>query len=383
MASKRKTDFLIIGGGVIGLSIARELRKGGAGSVTIIDRGPIGGEASWAAAGMLSPNAETHRDDAFFRFCTESNGLYPAFASELLEETDVDIELDRSGTLYLGFDEKDEKEIIEKFEWQREAGIDVERLSAEEVLELEPGLSPHVKGGLIYSDDWQVENRKLVEALKTSCRSNRIKLIENAEATDFVFKDRAIIGAKVADEEILAGTTIVTAGAWTSGLMGDKLKFVGHVRPIRGQMIGFQPKERLLRHVVYSNNGYLVPRADRRILVGATVEDVGFNKEVTDDAVNSLRAAAIEIAPVLAGFDIKDQWAGLRPFAADGLPIIGAVPRAENLFVATAHFRNGILLAPLTAKMMASQILHREASDYAEAFSPGRFAATVAATSNS
>jgi glycine oxidase len=330
------SDFLIIGGGVIGLSIARELHKRGAGSISVVDKGRIGAEASWAAAGMLAPNAECHADDELFRLCTASNRLYPDFAAELLDETGIDIELDRSGTLSVAFSDEEAAELDAKYEWQIGAGIDVEKLSAKEILDLEQQISPDVHSGYRYLNDWQVENRKLVAALRRYCEISGIELIENTAVT------------ALAKE----GIVIVTAGAWTNELLPKP-----QVKPIRGQMISLVgPIPRILRHVIYSPRGYVVPRADGRVLVGATVEDVGFCKEVTPEAIASLHAAAIEIAPALGDLDVAEAWSGLRPFVAGEIPVIGRVPERENVLVATGHYRNGILLAPITARKIADEI---------------------------
>ena len=328
------SETIIIGGGVIGLSIARELHKRGERSITVVDKGRIGAEASWAAAGMLAPNAECRADDELFRLCMASNALYPAFAAELLEETGVDIELDRTGTLVLAFNEQEAEALEEKYQWQRTAGIVVEKLSADGILKLEPNISPNVHGGYRYPNDWQVENRKLVAALRKYCEINGIELIENTKFEKLPTDQRVI----------------VTAGAWTNDLLPNPA-----VKPIRGQMISLAGSDsRILNHVVYSPRGYVVPRADGRILVGATVEDVGFAKEVTPEAITELKSAAAKISPLLASLDIEESWAGLRPFVEGEMPVIGAV--SNNVFVATGHYRNGILLAPITAKLIADEV---------------------------
>lgn len=369
-------DFLIIGGGAIGLGIARELRRRGAGEVAVVERGRVGAEASWAAAGMLAPNAETHEDGPLFRFCTDSNALYPEFAAQLLEETGVDVELDRAGTFALSFTEDDDRLISEKFEWQIGAGIAVERLSREEILAAEPNVSPLIHGGLFYPNDWQVENRKLVEALRRSCEVARVRIFDGTEVTGLLTEGTQASGVSTPKGELEARTVIVANGAWASGLIGGSA-----IRPIRGQMASLAgPGGRPPRAVVYGPNGYIVPRSDGRVLVGATVEDAGFRKEVLPESINGLRDAAVEIAPVLARFDINEAWAGLRPMAADGLPVIGPLANREGVFAATGHYRNGILLAPMTAKVVADAILTGETPEYIEAFRPDRFSATAAAS---
>lgn len=366
-------DFLIIGGGVIGLSIARELRLRGVGSVAVVDQGRVGGEASWAAGGMLAPNAETHEDGIFFRFCTASNALYPEFAAQLLEESGIDVELDRAGTLCLSFGENDDRSLSDKFEWQRSAGIDVERLSSDDIQRLEPAISPLVRSGLYYRNDWQVENRKLVGALRGSCERLGVEVLEGVKVEEILFESHRALGVRVPRDEIRAANIVIASGAWASKLTG-----AGAVRPIRGQMICFGGGPRVLRSVIYCGSGYVIPRTDGRVLAGATVEDVGFSKEVLPESIEALRAAALEISPGLASFDIKESWAGLRPFAPDGLPVIGPVTGREGVFAATGHYRNGILLAPLTAKIVADALTGDARSEYLNAFHPGRFSAGAA-----
>jgi glycine oxidase len=351
--SQDSPDFLIIGGGVIGLSIARELQRRGAGKIAVVDKGRIGSEASWAAAGMLAPNAECHADDELFRICSASNELYPTFADELLSETGIDIELDRTGTLSLAFSEEEAVELTAKYEWQKSAGIEVRALTPADIHELEPEISHEIISGCLYPNDWQVENRKLVAALRTYCEMRGIALVESTEITELITGNGRVRGVRTGDADLQADHVVVTAGAWTSNFLP-----ASGVKPIRGQMISLAGgDQRILRHVIYSPRGYVVPRVDGRILVGATVEDAGFSKEVTPDGVASLVAAAGEIAPSLAQLSITEAWAGLRPFVDGEMPVIGRVSQIENAFIAAGHYRNGILLAPITAKMIADEVL--------------------------
>lgn len=369
--SKNK-EVLIIGGGVIGLSIARELRKKGVKKITILERGKTGRESSFAAAGMLAPNAETDKPDDFFYFCSASNQLYPQFAEELFAETDVDIELEKSGTLYLAFTETDAAEIRRRLAWQKKADFNIEHLSATEVHQLEPFVSPDALEALFFPNDWQVENRKLLVALKKYAELNNVEIIENAEVESLLIENAKIIGAQTINRKFTAEKVVLTTGAWTSLIKANGIS-MPKVKPIRGQIIGFKTAKRLFQRVIYSPRGYLVPRLDGRILAGATVEDAGFEKNNTASGIEFLRDTALEIAPNLVNLELNEKWAGLRPFAADGLPILGAFPEIENLFIATAHYRNGILLAPLTAKIMADKITENSTSNYLESFSLRRF----------
>lgn len=368
------SDILIIGSGVIGLSLARELHKKGAGKITVLERGKFGRESSFAAAGILAPNDESEKYSVLFEICMESKRLYPNFAEQLFAETGVDVELDQSGSLYLAFSEADVAEIRRHLYWGKSVSLDVKQLSAEDVRKFEPFVSPDVREGLFFPDDWQVENRKLLVALKKYAELNCIEIIENAEVKNLIIENGKTVGAETSDKKFFAETTVLATGAWTSLIKsGENVLPLPEIKPIRGQMLSFKTAKRLFSTVIYSPRGYLVPRIDGRILIGATVEDAGFDKNLTEDGIKYLLETAFEISPHLKGLKIFDQWAGLRPFTADGLPILGAFREIENLHVATAHYRNGILLAPLTAKILAENIVENLESKYLETFSPKRF----------
>ena len=369
--NEKKTDILIIGGGIIGLSLARQLHKKGFKRITILEKGATGREASYAAAGMLAVQAETDQPDAFFEFCHNSNKLYPQFSEELRDETGVDIELDKEGTLYLAFNKADESELRRRYEWQKKARLAVEKLSAIETHKLEPFVSPDILGSLYFPDDWQVENRQLLHALEKYAGLNEIEIRENAEVKNLLIANNKIVGAETEREKFPAERVVLATGAWTSLIKGAEFSSP-LIKPIRGQIIVLHTAKRLFRKVIYSPHGYLVPRRDGRILVGATIEDAGFDKALSAGATAVLRETAEEIAPNLVNLKIHDQWVGLRPFAADGLPVVGEFAGVENLHIATAHYRNGILLAPITAKILADKIADGKHSEYFDKFSPHR-----------
>ena len=382
MNLSKNQDILIVGGGIIGLSLARSLRNRGVDKIMILEQNECGREASHAAAGMLAPQAEANCADDFFRFCEESRDLYPQFAKDLFSETDVDVELDRTGTLYLAFTEKDAKELESRYAWQKNANLSVEKLSAKEVLEIEPNVSSDVLFGLRFPLDWQVENRKIIEALIKLLPKQKgsVQKPVNSDgsfsgtARRLLLEGDRVMGVETDLGVLSAPIVVIASGAWTS-LIEDKFNLLSDIKikPMRGQMLAFNDNYKLFRHVIYSPRGYLVPRKNNRILVGATVEDVGFDSRTTGAGAASLLDTAFEIAPEFKNSSLKKTWAGLRPFAADGLPILGAFPEIENLFIATAHFRNGILLAPLTAKILAEKIVENSDSKYLEVFSPSRF----------
>ena len=368
------SEILVIGGGIIGLAIARELHKKGEREITILERDKLGRESSFAAAGILAPQSEAEKQDDFFHFCDESKKLYSRFADELFDETGIDIELDQSGTLYLAFSENDIAEIRHRFQWQKKAGLQVEHLTARETRKVEPFISPDTREALFFPNDWQVENRKLLAALQKYVETNKIETIENVEVKNILIKRGKAVGAETDDKKFQAEKVVLTTGAWTSLIKAGENDFMfPAVKPIRGQMLSFHTAKRLFEKVIYSPRGYLVPRLDGRILAGATVEDVGFDKSVTQSGVDFLFDNAAEIAPSLINLEPDEKWAGLRPFVADGLPVLGVFQETENLFIATAHFRNGILLAPMTAKILADKIVGNSQSKYLEIFSPRRF----------
>jgi glycine oxidase len=367
-----QTDVLILGGGIIGLSIARGLHKLGVNDITVVERGTWGQGATWAAAGMLTPQAETNEVGPFFDLCSRSRDMYPAFAEALLEETGVDVELDRTGTLCLSLNGEGADELLSRYEWQREAGLAVESLSTDEIRAIEPELSPLVDLGLYFPNDWQVENRKLATALRKYAELNSIRLLENTAAETLTIEKGRVTGAATVVGAILADTTIVATGAWTSFIKLGDGRMPLTVEPVRGQMVSLTAARRPLRHVINTHRGYLVPRRDGRILSGSTSERVGFEIANTDNAIEALTKLANDILPN-SGLQVSDRWAGLRPCARDGLPVIGGISGLEGVTIATGHYRNGILLAPVTAKIVAENIVNGREDDVFSTFGPQRF----------
>jgi len=371
---KQTADIAIVGGGVIGLSIARELALRGVHDVVVVDKGELGKEASWAAGGILGPQVEADRADEFFGLACASRDLYPDFAQVLHAETGIDVELDTTGTLYIAFTEDEEIELLQRFEWQQNSGLHVEWLDAADVRLVEPNVSDEARCALRFPNDWQVENRKLVEALIVANQKLGVQLLPNCEVTSLRIDRDRVSGAETGNGNISASTVVLCAGAWTSGVTTTALNFTPIlIEPIRGQMLCFSPEEMMAQHVIYSQTGYLVPRRDGRVLAGSTSEHVGFDKRVTDEGMSGIKSMAIKIAPSLAFAPILDSWAGFRPRASDDLPVLGPDPDVEGLFYATGHYRNGILLAPITAKLTADSIVGRLTPQALEVFSPKRF----------
>ena len=370
----RMSDIVIVGGGVIGLSIARALALRGVRKVTVIERGEFGKEASWAAGGILAPQVEADGADEFFELASASRDLYPAFAQALQDETGIDVQFEQTGTLYVGFTEDDEQEMRRRFDWQTRAGLRVEWLSGEDARHLEPNIASDVRCALRFPDDWQVENRRLISALILANQKLGVQLIANCEIESVRIENNRVTGIESASTSIDAGTVVIAAGAWTTRIRTSETNSSAvQIEPVRGQMLCFQFKPAFARHVIYSSRGYLVPRRAGRLLAGSTSEHVGFDKRVTDEGASSIKSMAFEIAPGLESAVVVDSWAGFRPHAPDDLPVLGPAADIDGLFYATGHYRNGILLAPITAEITAEAVVNGKSSRLAESFSPDRF----------
>ncbi|HEX5709269.1 MAG TPA: glycine oxidase ThiO [Pyrinomonadaceae bacterium] len=398
-------DVAVVGAGVAGLAVAREAARRGL-SVTLIEAGGANeAGASRAAAGMLAPQAEAERADDFFRFQQSARDFYPAFAAALYEESGRDVELDRTGTLYLALDDEDEAELRARHEWQTRAALPVERLTTAEARELEPLVSERVRMALRFPRDWQVENRKLVEALGLSVEqayAGRVRWMRETTVTSLrTGPGGRVEGLETSRGFVAAGAVVVAAGARSSLITvvanDDARANAGgaarveadapRIEPVRGQMLCFAQTSlhAPLRHVVYTPRGYVVPRRDGRLLAGSTTERAGFSASVTPEGVRAIRARAVEIAPAIEGLPLTDSWAGLRPCAEDELPVVGESASVAGLFYATGHYRNGILLAPLTGEIVAALVAGER--EYLSglpfdlrAFSPARVAPALAAS---
>ncbi|HYR77273.1 MAG TPA: glycine oxidase ThiO [Pyrinomonadaceae bacterium] len=368
----RTADVVIVGGGVIGLSIARALALRGVSDVMLIERGQPGAEASWAAGGILAPQVESDRADDFFSLAAAGRDLYPAFAESLKDETGIDVELDLTGTLCLGFTEKDEAELRSRFDWQSKAGLSVEWLSGDEARRQEPCISHQVRCALCLPNDYQVDNRRLIEALVKANEKLDVRLITDCHVSKLLIENEKIRGVETSSGFVVARVVVLAAGAWTSQINSSDLA-LPQLEPVRGQMLCYETRPRIARHVIYSSRGYLVPRRDGRLLAGSTTEWAGYDKRVTDEGVRAIKSMAIEIAPALARLTPVDSWAGFRPRATDDLPVLGPCEEIAGLFYATGHYRNGILLAPITAQLIAQAIVDGATSPMPAAFSPDRF----------
>ena len=369
-------DVIIVGGGIVGLSAARALAATGAKTV-VIERARVGAEASTAAAGMVAPQAETAEDSPLLELALRGRDHHLALAPALEAETGLGVDLACRGLIELAFTDEDMRRLEARRAWQTRRGLAAEALGPAEVRESEPNVNPAVCGGLYIPGDRCVDNVRLVRALAASAVARGASIVTGRPVTGLVVEGGVVAGVKAGTEVFRAPVVINAMGAWASLLEGDPLP--PPVEPVRGHIVAFDMVPALLRHVVCSPRGYLVPRADGRTLAGSTTERAGFDKIVTAAGLGTVLAIALEIAPILGDVRVADSWAGLRPGTPDGLPVIGpgALP---GLFHAAGLYRNGILMGPLVGEIVAG-LVHGLASPVDLApFSITRFAPGRAAT---
>lgn len=329
----------IVGGGAIGLACAWRLAQGGA-RVTLLESSHVGREASWAAGGMLAPLPEFwlhQQNHSFKRLGEQSRDLYPEFARELLELTGVDVELclENSPTN----------------DWRTPGILMVSPLATNGADQRDW----NGQSACWFAEEGQVEPRHLGAALRAACENAGVCVRENTPVRGFDVGNNRVRRLLLDNETFEADQYLLCAGAWSGQLRGLAADELPPVRPIAGQMLQLRGGH-LLRHVVYGEDCYLIPRRDGRLLVGATIEEIGFEKRVTQAATAQLLCAARALEPILEAAPLETSWAGLRPVSRDGLPILGGGP-IENLSYATGHGRNGILLAPRTAQILANHLL--------------------------
>ncbi len=367
-------DAAIIGGGIIGCAIAWRLGQAGLG-VVVIERGEVGREASWAAGGMLAPLAEADQADAFFELAVASRAMYADLARELRAVTGIDIEYRTEGTLYLAFTDEDEEELEHRWQWQHAMGLNVKKLNADCVRKLEPALNPKLRWALKFPDDHQVNNRRLMTALEAAARKAGVGFWMQTEALDIEVANAQVIGLQTTRGNVKTKTIIIAAGSWSSLLRAnDATAMINFsVEPVRGQMISLVAPAPSLQHVVYSSKGYLIPRLSGHVIAGSTTEKVGYDKRNTASGMAAIIDLAIEIAPNLSNQAIVETWAGLRPRTSDDWPILGKDLRIGGLVYATGHYRNGILLTPITAKAISELVLRGESTSNIKPFGMQRF----------
>jgi glycine oxidase len=363
-------DVIIVGGGVIGLSIARELAIHGR-SVLVLDRGNPRDATSWAAAGMLAPQSEADGSSPLFNLCLVSARLYRDWVDQLHEESGVDPEYADPGLLVVASTDDAMCRLQRTLEWQRALGLRVEFLSADEAIRLESRLTLPLKGALLMPDECQVTPRRLLEALTGACSVKRVEIRTGVRVLELEKANGRVTGVRTATDHFAAPHVVVASGVRSAEIEG--LVPPIPVSPRKGQILSLAGERPTFSRMIRWDHAYVVPRRGGELIVGATNEDAGYDRSITPAGVGVLLSSAQQISSHLANLPITEIWTGLRPATPDSLPVIGRAG-IEGLVYATGHYRNGILLAPITAVSVASIMDNRPASVALEAVAPSRFA---------
>jgi glycine oxidase len=364
-------DVVIVGAGIVGCSIAFELAKVGV-RVCVLERGGIGEESSAAAAGMLSGQHGVTNFGARYQLHFEARELHAHLAGELRELTGIDVGFCRWGLLELLFTPGEIRAADRCAAAQTQAGLRVERLSRGETLTLEPAVTPDLQGSIRYEDEAHVHNGRLTIALAEAAQRTGAELRSGEPAVALIQEAGRVVGVRTSRETVSAEAVVVANGAWSSALLRP-LGLMLPIKPMRGQMLAVRTVPRAVGQVIYGRHMYLVPRPDGETLIGATVEDVGFRKDVTLEGLEALIQAGRRIAPGMMGQPVVRTWAGLRPGSPDGLPLVGSVEGWPGLVLAVGHHRNGILLGPMTGMLVKQLLVDRRPPPYLDLLRPERF----------
>jgi len=349
-SSGRMPDVIVVGGGVVGLSIAWELVCHGA-SVKVIDQRTVGREASWAGAGMLPPGRLTGETSGEGRLRALSCELWPDWTQALRDATGIDNGYQKCGAIEVSF----ERSLKSESETWAAAGNDVEFLTDERRRHYEPAISDSVKEAYRLRDFGQVRNPRHLKALVTACADSGVEFLEGAPVCGWQTASGRVTHVRTSGGQFAARQFVIASGAWSSQLTREAGAEI-NVRPMRGQIILLRCPSLPFRHVIQDRSRYLVPRADGRILIGSTEEDVGFVKQNTVNGVQSLLQFAVSIVPALASAEIERTWSGLRPFSGREEPFITRLSNHENLYVAAGHFRSGLQMSPGTAVLVRQML---------------------------
>ncbi len=350
-------DVVIVGGGVIGLSIAYALARQGV-LATVLDRAEPGREASWAGAGMIPPHTERLKTNPTVELRSWSAVLYPEWSRALLEETGIDNGYRRTGGVDVAASPAEDDELKTSAGRWRSERIVYERLTPGDFGRVEPALNPDLLVAYYLPDRAQIRNPRHLKALVAALKVRGVSIRPGRAALGFESAGGRVSAVRTEEGPLACGSVVVAAGAWSGGLMAG-LGVQAATPPLKGQIVLLREGRPRIRRIVEHGKNYLVPRDDGRILVGATEEDVGFDTRTTDEALRGLLAEARRICPGLADAEVERSWAGLRPGSIDSKPYLGNVPGYVNVMMAAGHKRAGLQLAPASAEMMADLVLGR------------------------
>lgn len=353
-------DCIVVGGGVIGMLTAHELFSSGM-DVLLLEKGPLGGESSWAGGGIISPLYPWRYDDSVNVLSERSKKIYPELYKYLLETTGIDSELLCSGLFTVTANDSSNHEKTDNdqmTDWIKKWSINTEFINdPDAVLKIEKTVGEKITQGLWMPDVMQIRNPKLVQALKKLFDVLSIPFQEQIKVEELIIKNNKVCGVKTNKKTFYADKVIIASGAW-SAQFSETEKSVA-VAPVKGQMIMYKGEPGLVKRIVLSEGHYIIPRKDGRILAGSTLEKIGFDKTVSSSALDELHQAAVELVPLLDTLPVERQWAGLRPGTEKGIPYICRHDEVEGLYVHAGHFRNGIVLGAASAELMADIVLDR------------------------
>jgi glycine oxidase len=347
------SDCVIIGGGIIGMMTAMELRQSGA-TVMLIERGKVGQESSWAGGGILSPMYPWHYPEAITCLAQWSQKHYPIINSELIDKTGIDPQLSRGGMLIL-----DKDMIDEGIKWAKLHDCKIEKLDPEGIINRVPGINRDLCQSALWMPNIDhIRNPRLVKALKKYLCAIGVEIKEHSPVKRILIRKGQAVGAATEQNEYKCAHLVIACGAWSQELMRS-LQSCPPIRPVRGQMLLYKHRAGAISPIIVYKSQYIIPRRDGYVLVGSTLEEAGFDKNVTREALFLLSDAAARIIPELAKSNIERHWAGLRPGSPDGTPFICKISEIERLYLNSGHYRNGLLLAPVSARMLCDLIQGR------------------------
>jgi len=362
-------DVAVAGAGLIGASIALELAQAGL-KVAVFDRGEPGREASWASAGILSPAPESPAMISMVPLAKASMNLYPSLVANVEEISGEKVGFRPKGTIDVFFNKEAIADLSTLIALHHGMGLKAEPLRPEDARELEPSLSPELEAAALRPDEASIDNRAFTHALLSAAKKSGVEIFSGKSVTGIVKERNRCAGLKLGNETVNAKWTVIAAGCFSTEIEG--VKEFAPVRPAKGQMVSLRADGVEIERVIWGEKIYLVPRNDGRILAGATVEYVGFDKQITAGGIEKILSAAIEVIPEFANARIEETWAGLRPDSPDHLPILGPT-EIEGLMIATGHFRSGVLLTPITARLIRQWITERSVEIEWDRLSPMRF----------
>jgi glycine oxidase len=371
MESIRGSGVVVVGGGLIGCAVARAAALEGR-RVTLLEAGRVGRGASRAAAGMLAPLGEVGEPGPFLALGRTSLSLYPSFVEAVRRESGIDPAYLPSGRLHVAFGAAEEEQLSRRLSWVSRFDPGARIVAGPELREFHPSIARDARAALLVPGDHQVDNRLLMSAVVQSATRAGVTIVEDAVVREIVSTAGVVSGVALEDgREVSAGAVVLAAGAGAGGIRG--LGAPTPVVPVRGQMAALGPVRGMGARIVEGAGVYLVPRRWGRILVGATVEHVGFRNSVTPEGIAGLLRGARRLVPGLGSLPATEVWAGLRPGTPDDLPILGPDPALPGLLHAGGHYRNGILLAPITARILADLLAGRDPGIDLAPFHPRRF----------